>query len=421
MRRLSSYFILTAALVSASAAVDAQTLKQSEIVPYIQLEALGMSGNHQYICGLNVATLRGFIWNTETDEVIENNGDYANCDFRTVTDEGKAYGIIGLDDMVTTNASAFGLDGEIETIDEEMSQIFAVTPDGSVKVGCLLDGMWLPTACIWKGDERIILPCPTNEECGFQNDGANAQFVSNDGKVIAGYLQDWHSSRPAIIWRLQDDGTYQFDIICKDLWELNDGEGKPYRKFEPLGLSGNGQWLCLAGQHEGEEGLTPPEFMIRMNLETGEIFEAELPLTDDFDPETEGFYPNSIADDGTCIGVLANRAGLIWRAGEASPVLLCDAFPSIERFLDYDFYHHQPIAISANGKYICGYGLPFTEYEDGLDYDFESYLLCIEESGIASIKTHIINNTRVHDITGRRADNRQKGFVIKNNILQYNK
>lgn len=415
--------ILTAALVSTSVAVNAQNIKISETAPAIQLEALGMSGNHQYICGLNVATYRGFIWDTENDIVAENGGDYANCDFRGVTNEGKAYGIIGLDDMVTTNASVFGMDGAIETIEEEMSQIFAVTPDGTIAVGCLLDDMWLPTACVWKNGVRTILPCPTDEECGFMNDGANAQFVSADGKVIAGYLQDWHSARPAIIWRLQDDGTYVADVISKDIWELNDGEGKPYRKFEPLGISANGQWLCLAGQHEGVEGFTTPEFMIRMNLETGEIFESALPATDEFDPETEGYYPNNIANDGTCIGVLANRAGLIWRAGTDTPVLLREAFPSIERFEEYDFYHHAPIAISSDAKYIAGYALPFFEDEYGmLDYNFESYLLCIdEEAAVPSIRTHTFNNTRAYDLTGRNTPADSKGLIIKDNILKYNK
>ena len=372
-------------------AVSAQSLQTSDIADQHQYEALGMSANHRYITGLNAGTYRAFIWDTEAGTIIENDGDYANCDFRAITNDGHAYGILGSEDMVTTNASIIDANGKVSILEHDMSQVFDVTPDGSVAVGCLLDATWLPTAAVWRNGKRILLPIPTPDECGFQHDGANAQYISADGKVIAGYLQDWHSSRPGIVWRLQDDGSYKADVISKGRWELNQGEGKPYLEFSPLGISPNGKWLCLAAQKEGAFNMPGREFMIRMNLETGEVIESGNPVTEMCDQDNDNFYPTAIADDGTCVGVIrtaTNMLGIIWRNGTSGPSLLSEEFPTIEQFAGYDEYVGNPVAISADGAYIAGFGCPFTFTAGGLDYNFESYLLYTgKATGIADIKS----------------------------------
>lgn len=404
------------------AAVFAQTLKPFPISDRYQLEALGMSSNHRYITGLNVATYSGFVWDTEANTVTENKGEYANCDFRCVTNDGRAFGILGADDMVTTNAAYFDSEGRVRFLDDEMSQAFGVTPDGTIAVGCLLDEvMWWPSACVWKNGERIMLPIPTEKECGIANDGANAQFVSADGKVIAGYLQDWASSRPAIIWRMQEDGTYQADVISKDVWELRYGQGKPYLKFEPLGLSQNGKWLCLAAQKEAGGSMPTPEFMVRMNLETGEIFESATPDIEYFVPEVDNIYPSGIADNGTCVGSIRDEVGfqrgVIWNSDEKAPRLLAEVFPEIKEFEDYDGFMHLPIAISADAQYVAGYACPVTVVDGEPDFDYQSYLLkCPASDGIASLKAASLGKTQRYNISGMRIPKagNVKGIVIEN-------
>lgn len=405
--------------------VNAQTITTSEFSPALQLEGLGMSANHRYVTGLNVATFRAFIWDTVTGDVVENDGDYANCDFRCVTNDGRAFGILGLDDMVTTNASSFGLDAAVTTVDEEMSQVFDVTSDGKIAVGCLLDDMWLPTACVWKDGERAILPCPSPEECGFDHDGANALYVSADGSIIAGYLQDWHSSRPAIIWRLQNDGSYKADVISKDVWELNFGGGKPYLEFQVQGISPNGKWICLAAQKEGEDFMPTYEFMVRMNLETGEIIESEVPNIDDFYADEMGFYPSSIADDGTIVGSLRTFdgiRGLYWAADEAAPRYLSEVFPQFDLLVESDYYAHVPVKITADAKHIMGFGIPFIEYEDGyIEDNFITYLISKDDADGVSIITHNFSADKTFNLHGQRVARDSKGIVISNGRKQLNK
>lgn len=430
-----SFTITTLALAAVSAA-SAQSIQTSPVDIMTNLEALGMSANHRYVTGLNVATYRAFIWDTQDDTIVENDGDFPNCDFRSVTNDGVAYGIIGLDDMVTTNACSFGLNSEVNIIEEKMSQVFDVTPDGTIAVGCLLDDMWNPTACVWTNGKLSILPCPTDLDFGYDVKyedidedgnteikqlqiiyGANAQYISADGKVIVGYMLDVHSSRPAIIWRQQADGSYKYETISRDVWEYGYGLGKTYLKFEPLGVSANGKWLCLASQKEAGDNMPTPEFMVRMNLETGEIIESGLPQTDFFDPELDSFYPSSIADDGTCVGTARisgiQMNGLIWHAGESAPRLLSDAFPTITQFEDYNFYLNVPVSISADGKYIAGFGSLFYEGEFGLDFDFQSYLFSVDGTGIANIKTRNIARSHNFDLNGRHIiNNNARGLII---------
>lgn len=390
----------------------------------LQLQALGMSDNHRFITGLNVSTYRSFIWDTETNTVYQHAGDHVNSDFRSITDDGVAYGILspdGSEDMMDVHTAHFGTDGEV-TIDtnSEMTQVFDVTPDGTIAVGCILDEMWLPTPCLWKNGERLMLPLPSSAEAGIEHDGANAMFVSADGKIIAGYLQDWMSSRPAIIWRQQNDGSYKAEVISKDYWELYAGQGKTYLRFEPLGLSSNGKWLALSLQHEPVDGIPMLEKMGRMDLETLSLTESSTEMFDYFNPEEQSYYPTAIANDGTCVGSLSNfdgvRQGLVWFASKSGPQLLADVLPEVTELQDYDFFMNTPVAISPDAKFIAGYGLPITWYDDGPDYDFVSYLINMSDvDGIATIKTHNHGSVNAFNILGQRINkDAAKGIIIEN-------
>ncbi len=411
-----------AAALMMGAAVYAQNITTSPVSDRYQLEALGASSNMRYVTGMNVARYGAFIWDTENNEVGEIIGDFANCDFRGVTNDGTAFGTISNEDMVTTYSASFDMTGKSKTIESQMSTIYGVTPDGSIAVGCMLDEiMWWPTACIWKDGVRTELPVPSKAECGIDHDGANAQFISADGKVIVGYLQDWVSARPAIVWRQQADGTYAADVISKDIWESAYGQGKKYLRFEPLGLSENGKWLCLSAQKEAGGSMPTPEFMVRMNLETGEIIESETPDFDFFEPTVTNIYPTSIANDGTCIGStkdeMGNQSGVIWKAGDKAPKLLAEVYPTVSQFEEYDYFQHHPITISADGKKIVGFGCPITVYEDGTDYDFETYLLDTEGTdGIATLKTMKPSaSSRSYTINGQQVLNKkQPGLYIEN-------
>lgn len=410
---------MTAALVL-GAAVYAQKLTTSEVSDRYQLEALGASHNMRYVTGMNVATFGAFIWDTQTNVISEMSDECAGSDFRCVTDEGRAYGAVSAEDMVTFLAATFDTTGATTLMEQSMSSAYACTPDGSIVVGCMLDEiMWWPTACVWRNGVRTELPVPTKSECGIDHDGASAQYVSADGSVIVGYLQDAMSSRPAILWRRQADGSYVADVISRDVWEPGYGMGKPYLKFEPLGISANGKWLCLAAQKEAGGSMPTPEFMVRMNLETGELFESEAPDIDYFVPEVDNIYPTSIANDGTCVGSTRDevgfQCGVIWKIGDKKPKTLADEFPEIEELLDYDGFQHHPIAISADGTRIVGFACPVTYDSTGApDYDYVSYYLDFgKDDAIASLHAAPAAAAPCYNLAGQRVSPQHRGIVLQ--------
>lgn len=412
------YTIMSMAASLLSLGAVAQSIVLSPYDTPMQLEALGMSDNHRYITGLNVASFCAFVWDTETGAVVESQGDFLNCDFRAITDDGRAFGILGADDMVTTYAAWLSADGEPHLLDTLMSACYDVTTDGTLAVGCLLDEMWYPTACYWKDGERHMLPCPTKAECGIANDGANAQFVSADGKVIVGYLQDDNSSRPALVWRLQADGSYQADVISKPFWELRDGMGKPYRRFEALGVSANGEWVCLALQ--GEKNAR--ERAGRMNLLTGQVQQAECPSPAFYADDT--CYPSGIADDGTVVGTICDASGfrraLLWRADSLEAGQLADAFPALEVISTLDAFMNHGIAISPDGRYICGYGCPVFQDELGeADYGFQSYLIDTL-GGLSLAAPHVqAMPSASYDLSGRPVERPCGGLRVHDGRVEF--
>lgn len=392
----------------------AQVFNATPVDGASQYEALGMSANHRYVVGLNVATYKGFVWDTDNNTFLQNQGDYANTDFRHVTDDGRAFGTLGEDDMVTTNAAYFETEGKIHLLENSMSACYDVTPDGSVAVGCLLDELWTPKACIWVDGKRVMLPCPTNRQTSIVNYGANAMFISGDGKVIAGYLQDNLSSRPLIIWRQAEDGTYDFDVVSEKYWEETDGQGKPFRKFECLGLSQSGEWVCLAVQREGEGGYTTPESLARLNLVTGELEEAKYP-TDKFS-ESDSSFPSGIANNGTVIGSLLHDEmgykGIVWKAGNENVECISDVFPQFDKLKLYENFIHMAVAISPDAKYIAGFGC-------SADYEYQSYL--INARTPLDIE-HVFENNNIEpnrsfNLYGQPVDASTKGLIIERNKL----
>lgn len=394
----------------------AQSLKVAPVSGRYQLEALGMSENHRYVTGLNIATYKGFIWDTQTDSVVEHTKDYLNCDFRAVTNDGRAFGILGEESMVTTYAAWFDMEGEEYYLENfEPSQCFDVTPDGRIAVGCLIDTiMWFPTACIWRDGVRELLPVPTPEECGFSHDGANAQFISSDGSVIAGYLQDDLSSRPAIVWLLQADGSYAYNVISSKYWS-NDNK-KLYRTFQCLALSDNGEWLAIAAKPRDVNEVPQPERVARYHLKTNRLQVSTKPY--DLAASGEESYPSGIANDGTLVGSIIYesiyRMGLIWKANKTCAETMANFFADVKQLSHYDELMHSGIAISGDAQYICGYGLPIIVQDGEVDYQYESYLLDTGNLlGISQLSNVVPAVPSVHDLSGRRTQT-SKGLQIVN-------
>lgn len=338
----------------------------SDMAEDVQLMGEAMSPNAKYVVGMNFAYFAPSVWNVETGEVV-NYPDFEEGAFHAVNSNGLAVGDDG-DYAIKADAQGNVTDlyrfvgEEIETEWGTMStgdlgsSAYAVSENGKIIAGFYFDATYKTTPCIWnENNVRIDLPLPTAEEAGFEVDGGEVRFMTPDGKILAGFLIDNMSTWPACIWRQNAQGGYDLDIICKEYWEEDYQMGKPYMVFTPTGISANGEWLALQIQNEfeGYDFSVPQPALqaARLNLNT-KVLEV---LNDE-----SGFEPSGIANDGTVVAYtgandMFGRSGYIWAAGQTTAKCI-DASLATAPQID-ELVSNAPCSISADGKYIQGFGL----------------------------------------------------------------
>lgn len=408
---------ITAALALTTAmATSAQQVKTYDEITddsgvKYSLYATNISANHRYISGQATSSTTGwtgiFVLDTETNAFAVNEGQTEmGGDLRGVSNDGVAVGY-------NPNALTLSIDGtmtELETPAGYESSAYDTSNDGKVVTGAYWSpNDYEPHACIWKDGKFITLPEPTTEEMGFNVRGTSANYCCGDASVIAGYIVDNHVTQPLIVWRLQDDGTYVCDPICKDYfgWYEIESTDKPYASFHAANISNNGKYAGVTIMTlEGES------HMATIDLETREIreFKADGTGTMPIHTNTECM---AVADDGTMVGDITTISGwqaCIWRAGAAEPELLADKYPELTILKDFDSMgYHKLYDITPDGKYGIGIG-----YNAG--YANASYVIEFEDTttGIGKPGTTAGGNaeTARYTIGGQRVDTPVKGLNI---------
>lgn len=315
------------------------------------------STDGKYVCGdsqMGVA----FIWNVENNTVTTD-AEYENESSATgISNDGTAVGYWGdYAAKYTPEGKFIKLDGEDS---EEMSIASRITPDGSVIVGCNMTASYVQHACVWENGKKTMLPEPTAEEVGFPVFGTNAIDVSNDGSIIVGTILDRYNYLPLIYWTKEADGTYKLHTPCADLFEPDYGD-KPYFYISPVNISGNGKWISLLLQRNGD---ALPVEMGRMNVETGQIDIAGISADGNIEVE-KSLISASVANDGTMIGMteplrgetMIGRIALIWEIGEKNVRTLSEAYPTLTRLSDYEAFASTVSHITPDGRFIVGFGI----------------------------------------------------------------
>lgn len=384
--------LISSLLVSCSLA--AQTIDWLPSDDTHDYQGIALSANGRYIAGLSKATASGFVWDT-TDKKEYLSGEENGSILTGVSDNGIAVGYDTYDAPtiidITTNQTSVIEEGIAATP-------YSVSSDGKVIVGYMTGDDGNIHACLWKDRQRTMLPEPTAEEAGLGGVlGTDAKWVSKDGSVILGnifedmYGQGWPL---AMIWRLQEDGTYKPDCIYSDFYDVESNASKPYYSFEAAGISDNGKWVSLKtksyGTYQGQTALNPDR-LARMNIETRQVKEC-VPGNGLLEL---GYITGGISNDGTVVGAINpnNRQAVIWKAGEASARTLAMGHGLMEIS---ELYNSAAIGISADGRYITGFG----KVEEGASKTFWIDTKGTT-NGIANAETtakHV--TTSVYDVDG---------------------
>lgn len=342
----------------------------------IALLGESMSQNLNYVVGMEQFVQLPAAWFPSTNNVMILDGAQSGS-FHAVNNAGIAVGEL-TDDQFISHAIMCNLtgDGSYTTLagdaDDAGASAYGITEDGSIIVGFHFDEAWVTYACIWtnNGTVRTDLPTPTEAEVGFPIDYASARWISADGSVILGYVQDAYSGDwVAVSWK-KIDGQYVVTPIANNFYQSRafgpDGtivipeNANPYFKFEPYALSANGEWAAISvvpAYDENDFNVIPELLFARLNLVSNELEVVEI------NDEYTNIEMFGIANDGTCVGRMTGAMewetftmpedAVLWSANTTSLVKVFSLYDN-EEYVNQSAMNACTY-ITADGNYYLGY------------------------------------------------------------------
>ena len=425
-------FLLSAALVAACGMASAQKLTYYPWTSNGYLQAITCSQNGQYIGGEDMGG-QAFIADMKTGEIkyfaSENLGNEdgteepdacVNC----VNNDGIGYGYF------ESHAAKFDFNTGKTTIieDEEMSLVRSATTDGSQKFGVTYDKAYTQTPCYWNTDGvRTVLPQFSDEVVGYETNGYKAIQVSADGSTILGGVVDNFASDPMVIWhRNSDNQTYSLTVPSKRFFDGSfelDGFQK-YDMVKGEAISANGKWVAL-NMHDkatDESGWTPlyGQVIARYDVEADTLGIIDCP-----EASADFYYcAYGISNDGTIVGTIEDQASngekaMICLAGSNKAQAMSEAFPGINEIKTMDNNEFNvPCGITADGRYIVGYG--YVDYDDE-NLCLGSYVIDTQKAtGVDNVaNSDDVKSSKVvasYDIDGKKLINPKGNRIVINRL-----
>lgn len=387
-----------------------------------QLMGLSISPDGRYACGSIENGTGYFVADITNDEVrYEFSSDDEGAELRHVDNNGVAIGYNG-------PGVTYSIDG-IETILTPPSDYYkyvlgeAISADGSIMTGSLVAKGYLTYAAYSvNGGTWTLLPEVDESLLGdYAGQGSAAKYVSGDGKVILGCIGNFG---PANLWVADEKGEYVVDPIFSKYLIMDDTDQREGEKIlyglNPMGLSNNGKYALCEGiiSNDGQ----PMSVPVVYDIESRSITVYSEPQ--DIDPAARGLLPTAIADDGTFVGLIGSQpffdsmGSFIWKAGESQASTLGQAFTVYdEKFGFSDSVGYcLPTGISADGRYILGYGFYSEDLEDmEAPAYFVTYIIDVKgnSSGISTVRpTDTPAIEQIYSIDGIRRDKVGNGINI---------
>lgn len=440
MARLPSYFTKRAMFIpmkkvftlflgfAVCSSLQAQTIKTLSLgmgtpgVDEPQLMGLSISPNGKYACGALESGAGYFVADLENDLVkFEIATDDEGAELRHVDNNGLAIGYNG----PGVTYSIEGIETVLAAPSDEYKYVLgeAISNDGSIRTGSLVaKGYHTQAAYSKDGGAWTILPEADEALLGdYAAQGSSAKYISGDGKVILGYIG---SFGPATLWIENENGEYVIDPIFSKYIIMNDedlsnGEKVLY-DMQPMGISNNGKYALCQGiiRTEGQALSVPVVYDVEAQKLT--IYSEPQNI----DPDGYGLLPTAIANDGTFVGIIGTQplymsvGSFIWIAGDSQASTLCQEYPVYEEMFGFaDSYGFcLPTGISADGRYILGYGFNWTDMEDPeAPAYFTTYIIDTtgEPTGVDTIeKTENLTVDHIYSIDGKRIERMVKGINI---------
>lgn len=425
---MKKLFTLTLGVALCATTVNAESLKvlglglgiPGEDEP--QFMGLGVSPDGRYVCGSIEMGDGFFVADMLNNEYsYEATDDPEGAELRHVDNNGLAIGYNG-------PGVTYSIDGVTTVLpcpegDYKYVLGEAISNDGSIMAGSIVAKGYVTYAAYSKdGGVWDFLPEVPEEIAGdIFGEGSSAKYMSGDGKVILGCIG---SFGPGILWIMNEDGEYEVDpIFSRYLVMTEEDMENPEKTLYALaaaGLSNNGKYALFQGKiFVDDDYLSVP---VVYDIENSELKIYDEPQ--EVDMYGIGLAPSAIDDNGTIIGIVGVpmygcTGSFILKAGATQAVSLGQAYPAYEEIFGFSdmIGYCQPTAMSADGRYIVGYGYYCEDFEDDMaPAYFVTFVIDTEDegTGIRAAETDAVQVVpeAVYTIDGKRLDGMVKGVNI---------
>lgn len=344
-----------------------------------QLMGLGISPDGKYACGSIEMGTGYFVADIESGQYTwAISDDPEGAELRHVNNFGLAIGYNG----PGVTYSIDGVETILPTPDGDYKYVLGedLSDDGTVMVGSIVAKGFVTYAAISRdGSEWTMLPMPDDDQLGdYAGDGSAAKYVSGNGSVILGNVG---SFGPGIIWKLNESGEYDIDPLFSKyvIWDDEDTCDKELYSLLVLGLSNNGRYAVCRGTVLTEEGLSMVPVVY-------DVEEQELTIysePQDIDGYGLGLTPTAIDNNGTVIGVIGQpmsgaSGSFILKPGETQARTFAEVFPQYAEIFGFSemIGYTVPTGMSADGRYILGYGYYSEDfYDEEIPAYFSTYVI----------------------------------------------
>ncbi len=282
------------------------------------------------------------------------------------------------------------------------------------------DGTIIAGNSIYNNGKTYSLPRPTEEQVGGEYQGMSVIGVSDDAKVVCGYIINWFLGYGMVLWFLNDNDEYELYPWCGGKMEMEFSGDRPYYELCPTALSRDGKWVAMTVSENDGTLAGGTTHAVWYDVENDSIIEPEELFT---------CSSTRMSDAGEMLvhtGEIdsQSRKAMIWKLGDPSPVYLAEMYPDVPEFADYDLdTWNYGTGISADGRFICGMGWHYIEGYDeyyarrvSWYFDREAYNLPVDE-GISRTNNGLtITSEQYFSIDGKRLPAPQKGLnIVKTN------
>lgn len=452
-RSILTGLLVAAVTLGASAFEVYQVTNPSILSSYGGLQIFKISRNGRYVVGTTYTQYPAIIDVESPDYEYKFFGPDQGA---KVADGDESSQLVGVSDNgVAVGTDANGaimadMEGHFTVIQPQTTKYVLcgmtdINADGTIAVG--YRGGWYDNQpFVYENGVITPLPVPTDIEVGtFKVLGCRPLAISGDGSVIVGYFLSSPAKAPMILWKRQENGTYEYVDVWSKYYEpvhglvaiKNEQTGdydyrlekgpNPWCWFEPASLTPDGSTVAMYVQNNESNDQTPPTQVAYFDTETLELQVvplSEIPL---FRENAYTYMLNSIADDKTIAGIAGSlnmgTTPYVYKYGE-SPKYLNDVYKDDKLLLEFEDWSYIglpyfAIGISADANRIAGYGT--VEYQYSATYSdaaFEGYIIDnaknLELNAVEAIPAAAASEgvDEYYTIDGVKVDRPDKGIYI---------